>query len=753
MFAALLSFIKKNKLLPVMSDTERQALESGTVWVDGELFSGNPDFSKILSNAYSSLSKEEQEFLDGPTDELCRMANRWEIAESRRVPEDIIQFIKDQGFMGLNVPKEHGGKGFSTLGKSAVMTKLVSAGGAVATYVIIPNSLGAAELIHVYGTDEQKHHYLPKLAKGEYVPCFGLTEPTAGSDAASIKAEGIVFKEGDELKIRMNFRKRYITLAPAANLISLAVRVSDPDNHLGKGEDVGITVVLLEKGTDGLQIGDHHLPIGDAFYNGPIIGNDVVVNVNDIIGGTEYAGQGWRMLMEQLAGGRAVSLPAGAVGSMQAAAAVTGPYSMVRQQFGMSIGEMEGIQEPLARINGLTYLFEAARVFTCSAIDEGEAPPVLSAILKQQSTKTARELTINGMDVFSGAGVMQGPNNILGPAYCTAPVSITVEGANIMTRSLIIFGQGAILCHPHARNVVKAVEAEDVPSFRSAMLGWMGHLAMTSIRVVVRGLTRGWSKPAAAGGVTGKYYRRLSWASARYALMTDLAMFLIGGELKSKSKLTGRYADALSWMYLATCTLRRFEAEGRRPEDEVLMRWSVEYALARVQEAFDGMYANFEAPVIGLWLRTIGRLSLKINPLGSEPSDRLGAEVARVTQTLDERYHRLTPMVASADENTAGAGRLIKAMRLLQDAEPHLVKVRKAIKARQLPRSAPESLAQAALEAGIIDKAGANAIEIAQSARLEAIEVDVFTPDEYFRNVAPAGIEQSGIETKQAVNA
>ncbi|MGH8562082.1 MAG: acyl-CoA dehydrogenase, partial [Nevskiales bacterium] len=507
MFSILMKWMQANKILPQISDTERQALEAGTVWVDGEFFGGNPDFSKMLGEAYNQLSAEEQAFMDGPVEELCHMIDRNEIARTHVIPEHITEFVKKNGFMGLNVPREYGGREFSTLGKSSVMAKLSPYSITVGTLVVIPNSLGAAELIVHYGTQAQKDHYLPKLAKGEYVPCFGLTEPTAGSDAASIKAEGIVFKDSDgQLKLKLNFRKRYITLAPIANLVTLACRLRDPQNLLGKGEDAGITCVLIHKGTPGFSSGDYHEPIGEAFYNGPLIGKDVVVPVDNIIGGAAYAGLGWKMLMEQLAGGRAVSLPAGAVGGMKAAMAATGAYSMVRQQFGIAIGRMEGVEEKVGKVAALTYMAEAARVYGCSAVDSGQQPPVTSAILKAYTTELARELAIDAMDVFSGAGVMQGPNNIVGRGYAAAPTAITVEGANIMTRTLMIFGQGATRCHPYALNVVHGVEQGDVAKFRSNLLGWFGHVFMGFVRALVRGLTRGWTVSVPVSGPTARYY-------------------------------------------------------------------------------------------------------------------------------------------------------------------------------------------------------------------------------------------------------
>jgi acyl-CoA dehydrogenase len=751
MFGLMMKWMKANKILPQISDTERMALEAGHVWIDGEFFAGNPDFARMLGESYSKLNAEEQAFLDGPVNELLSMIDRYEIARTRRIPEHVVDFIKQQGFMGLLIPKEYGGKDFSTLAISTVMHKISPYSTSVSTLVVIPNSLGAAELINVYGTPEQKSHYLPRLASGEYVPAFGLTEPTAGSDAASIKAEGLVFKDGDgQVKIKLNFRKRYITLAPIANLVTLACKLKDPQNLLGKGTEAGITCVMIHKGTPGFTSGDHHEPIGEAFENGPLLGKDVVVPASNIIGGPAYAGLGWKMLMEQLAGGRAVSLPAGAVGGMKAAMAVTGPYSMVRQQFGIQIGRMEGIEDKVGRIAALTYMAEGARVYACSALDNGIQPPVTSGVLKCYTTELARQLVTDAMDVFSGAGVMQGPNNILGRGYASAPVGITVEGANIMTRTLMIFGQGATRCHPYALNVVKGVETGDVSLFRSNLLGWIGHFFKGIGRSFVRGLTRGWtvSVPDVAPE-TKAYYRRLGWSAARFGLLTDLAMFAIGGKLKARGKLTGRYADALAWMLLGFSALRRFEAEGRRKEDLPLVHYALRYSLAQVQQAFEGIYENFDG-AFGLLTRTIGALWLRLNPVGAMPTDRDSHLAALTIQSYNEQYHRLTDGVFAPAEGTPGAGRLIKAFRLVTEAHAVAERIILAQKARKLPRGKlPAEVADEALQAGIISMPEAKLLRDALAARTEAVEVDVFTPDEYYVGAD----EDSGREMKKAVNA
>lgn len=733
MFGLLMNYMKANKILPQISDTERQALEAGSVWIDGEFFGGNPDFKKMLAENYSRVSPEEQAFLDGPCEQLLQMIDRYEIARTKRVPEPVMEFLKKEGFMSFLIPKEYGGKQFSKLAISTIMAKVMPVNGAVGTFVVIPNTLGAAELILQYGTGAQKDHYLPRLARGEYIPCFGLTEPTAGSDAASIKAEGLVFRDTDgELKLKLNFRKRYITLAPVANIATIACKLHDPQNLMGKGEDVGITCVLIHKGTPGFSNGDHHEPIGDAFANGPLYGKDVIIPAANIIGGIARAGEGWKMLMEQLAGGRAVSLPAGAIGGAKLVAAATGAYSMVRQQFGIPIGRMEGVEDKVGKIAGLSYLLEAARVYACSALDAGHEPPVTSAVLKAYTTEIAHQLVTEGMDVAAGAGVMLGPNNILASGYSSAPVGVTVEGANIMTRTLIIFGQGATRCHPYALKVVNGAEQNDVAMFRNNLLGWFGHLFMGFGRTVVRGLTRGWtvSVPDVAPA-TKTYYRRLGWAAARYGLLTDLAMFAIGGKLKARGKLTGRYADALAWQLLGFSALRRFEAEGRKAEDLPLVHYALNYSLAQTQQAYEGIYANFDG-AIGVLLRLFGTISLRINPIGVMPTDAMSHAAALTIQSHNAQFLRLAENSFLPQEGTPGIGRLLRAFRLVTEAAPILVKIHSAQKAKRLPRGAAEELAAEAAHKGVITREEANQVTAALSARLEAIEVDVFKPEQYY---------------------
>lgn len=746
MFHSIMMGMKKAGALPRLSDTERQALEAGDVWAEGEFFGGNPDFRKLLSESYGQLSAEEQAFMDGPCEELIRMCDTWEIGRTRQVPDEVFDFMADNGFFALLIPKEHGGKGFSVLGRSAIMAKIQAAGAAVASIVIIPNSLGAAELTEKYGTREQKEHYLPRLAKGEYIPCFGLTELTAGSDAASLKADGIVFKDDDgHLKAKLNFAKRYITLAPIANLISLAVRLKDPDGLLGGDEDLGITVMLLHKGMDGLSIGKRHDPMGVAFHNGPIYGENVICPLANTIGGIDYVGKGWKMLMESLAGGRAISLPASAVGGSRMLAAVTGAYSMVREQFDIPIGLMEGPQSKVARLAGLQYLMEATRVYACSAVDAGHEPPVISAILKQQTTEMMRELSIDAMDVMAGAAIQRGPNNIVSDAYIGAPINITVEGANILTRTLIIYGQGANRSHPYARKLVESVEAEDSKAFRGALLGWVGGMVVNFGRGIVRYLTRGWTAGSPVKGETATYYRRLGWASTRFAILSDLAMIFMGAKLKAKGNFTGRLADVLSWLFLCTATLRRFEAEGRRDEDLPMVHYALNYGLKQIQDGFEGVYANFDAPVVGWWFKTVGSWLLRLNPIGRGVSDDLLAPTAKVMQTPGEQWDRLMSGVYVPEDGDRGMGRLLKAFRMMAAVAPIHGKIIKAVRARTLPKGHPADLVDAALEAGVITAAEADQVRAARAAQYEAYAVDEFTPEEYVRVGSATEVSESFI--------
>ncbi len=738
MFKILLDTLRKNGIAPQMSNTERAALEAGDVWIEGELFSGRPSFRRLLEESYPRLSEREQAFLDGPVEEVCKLVDRERTAREKELAPDVWQALKKHRFFGLALPERYGGHAFSSLALSAVIGKLTTCSPTLSSVVIIPNSVGPGELLVEVGTDEQREHYLPRLARGDEIPCFALTEPTAGSDAAAMTSRGEVFRGDDgELYLRLDWNKRYITLAPIATLIGLAFRLYDPDELLGKGEDVGITCALVPSSLPGVEIGLRHDPLGVPFHNGPTSGHGVVIPAKQIIGGPEQAGRGWQMLMEALSGGRAVSLPAGAAAAAKHIARVTGAYSVVRQQFGLSIGLFEGIEEPLARIAGLSYLVEAARVFTCGSVDSGHRPAVASAIIKYNTTELTRRLAIDGMDVLGGAAICRGPRNLMADAYVGSPIGITVEGANILTRTLIVFGQGALRCHPHAHGFLESIRKGDARGFRRALFGQIGHVLGNAWRSFFYGWSRGLFAGSPVSGPTAKYYRRLAWASARYAFYADLAMFTYGGRLKVCGKLTGRFADVLSWMYLGFAALRRFEAEGRRAEDLPLVQWSAEYALDRVQEGFEGIFRNFDVPLIGALLRGPASWWTRLNPIGAAPSDALGARAAAVLSHPGEQRDRLIDGLFRPHAEGHQLNLLEEAFELVAASAPAIAKIRRAVRVGELPKGPPEKLISAAADAGVISRDEAELIEKATAARLQAIQVDAMTLEELRGEISP----------------
>ncbi|MDZ4084966.1 MAG: acyl-CoA dehydrogenase, partial [Bdellovibrionales bacterium] len=529
-------------IMPTISDTERIALEAGTVGAEGELFSGSPDFKKLMAEPYPNMTPEEQAFLNGPVDRLCEAIDDWEVWEERDISPAAWEIIKKERFLGMIIPKEYGGLGFSALAHSEVIKKLSSRSIPACISVMVPNSLGPAELLIHYGTDEQKKRMLPRLATGEEIPCFALTEPTAGSDAGSITSEGTLFKgEDGKLYMKLNWNKRWITLAAISTILGLAFRLRDPQNLLGKGEDLGITCALIPTKTPGVIVGQRHDPLGTPFYNCPTQGKDVVVSVDTIVGGLEGAGRGWLMLMECLAAGRGVSLPAQSAGGTALITRVISAHASIRKQFGMPIGMMEGVEEPIARIAGFNYLLEAMRKYTLGALDKGIKPAVTTAMAKYNATEIGRKAINDGMDVIGGAGISLGPKNLLGHLYIATPIGITVEGANIMTRTLIIFGQGAMRAHPYAYKEVDAIGRGDLVAFDAAFWGHIGHVTKNLFRAIVLSWTRGLLAFSPVGGSTARYYRKLSWASATFAIMADIAMGSLGGTLKARQMITGRF--------------------------------------------------------------------------------------------------------------------------------------------------------------------------------------------------------------------
>ena len=745
--------------LPSMSQTERDALEAGTVWWEGELFAGRPDWTKLLSYPWPTLTAEERAFLDNETSELCRLTDDWKATQCQDLPPEVWQYIRDKGFLGMIIPREYGGKGFSAYAHSQVVTKLSTRSSAPAVTVMVPNSLGPAELLLHYGTPEQKAHYLPRLAKGLEIPAFALTSPWAGSDAASIPDTGVVctgqWQGREVLGMRVSFDKRYITLAPVCTVFGLAFRLVDPDGLLGANPDLGITCALVPHDHPGVEIGRRHFPLNAVWMNGPIRGRDVFMPLDFIIGGPQMAGQGWRMLMECLAAGRSISLPGSNTGMQKMTARAVGAYARVRYQFKTAIGRFEGVEEALTRIGANTYLSDAARVMTAGAIDLGEKPSVVSAIVKYHVTERARQTVNDGMDVVGGKGICLGPQNMLGRAYQQIPVGITVEGANILTRSLILFGQGAIRCHPHVLDEMHAAQANDIGAFDKAFWGHIGYTVSNAVRALVMGITGSHfvGVPQQIAPETRRYYQQLTRFSAAFAFLADISMGTMGGALKRKEKLSARLGDILSLMYLASATLRRYEAEGRQAADAPLMHWAIWDCMFKAQNAFEGVIANFPNTLFATLLRRV-----VVFPLGRPyvvPSDRLGHEVAKLLIEPSATRDRLTSDVYLPDDVEEPAGALEAALLATIVAEPVEAKVKQAQKQGRfdpglLVGGGVDALWQRAFDAGVITADEFVLMKRRGELRDKVIRVDDF-PYDFGLRAALAEIEPNDSRPLRAV--
>nr|HEX4315350.1 acyl-CoA dehydrogenase [Kofleriaceae bacterium] len=705
--------------LPRMGDTERVALEAGTVWWDGELFSGAPDWERIVRFRPQPLTGDERAFVDGPCAHLCRLLDDHAIRAAGDLPAAAWDVIRHERFMGMIIPRDYGGLGFSAAAHSAVVAKLASRSAAAAVTVMVPNSLGPAELLLRYGTDAQKHYYLPRLASGREVPCFALTEPHAGSDAAAIRATGVVcvVDRGGrpELGLRLSWDKRYITLAPVATVLGLAFTLHDPDHLLGPTVDLGITCALVPVSTPGVWIGHRHDPMSMAFQNGPTRGVDVIVPLDHIIGGPAMIGHGWRMLMESLSAGRSLSLPADACGAAQLATRVIGAYASVREQFGMPIGRFEGVQGALGRIAGTMYWMNAVRTVTAGAVDGGARPAVVSAIAKRWSTEALRRIANDAMDVAGGYGICKGPRNPLASIYEGAPVGITVEGANGLTRSLIVFGQGAIRCHPFALAELAAVGAHDVAAFDRALAGHVGHAIRNAARSFVLALTGGAIESVPADGAARGVLRRLACASASFALVADAAMGTLGGKLKRAEHLSGRMADALGWMYVAAATVNRFVAE---PGDAELFAWATDEALWNANEALRGAIEDVPNRAVAAALRVL------VFPLGMRarpPSDRMASAAAGKLLGGDPARQRLTADMFVPGARDPGLGRLEHALELALAARPLLARVHEVARLRGTDDVA-------AVARDVLAPHERALVAQAEAARDDAIQVDAFPP-------------------------
>ncbi|MCG4453559.1 acyl-CoA dehydrogenase [Pseudomonas sp. MMS21-TM103] len=725
------------RVLPPMSATERDAIEAGSVWWDGELFSGRPDWDKLLAYPKAQLSEEEQAFIDGPTEELCAMVSDWEIGQQMDLPAKAWEHIKQHGFFALIIPKEYGGKGFSAYAHSQVAMKLATRSGDLASTVMVPNSLGPAELLLHYGTDEQRQHYLPRLARGDDIPCFALTGPLAGSDAGAMPDTGIICKgqwQGEEvLGLRLNWEKRYITLGPVATLLGLAFKAYDPDHLLGEQEDLGISLALVPTETPGVEIGRRHLPLGAAFMNGPNSGKDVFIPLNYLIGGQDMLGKGWMMLMNCLSVGRSISLPAGATGSAKFTSLVTGQYCQIREQFNVPLAAFEGIQEALARIGGNTWLMDSARILTAGAVDLGEKPSVLSAILKYHLTERGRECVSHAMDVHGGKGIIMGPNNYLGRAWQGAPISITVEGANILSRNLMIFGQGAIRCHPYVLKEMALAGREDkeqaLLEFDALLLQHIGFAVSNAASSLILSLGLGRLSDAPGDNLSRPYFRALNRLAAAFALIADLSMMLLGGELKRRERLSARLGDVLSHLYLASAALKRYHDLDYPAHSRPLLCWAMEESLGHAERALDELLSNFPNKPLGCALRVL------VFPFGRRhkgPSDAQDAQVAEIIgrNSGDPALEELLAGCYRPQVQNDPVGALQQAMDLLQSVQPLQKKLHQALKDGQLQEAPEQSLIDAAASAGILTAEEAQSLQQAEAARRLVIDIDDFAKEE-----------------------
>ena len=733
------------RLMPPMSVTEREALEAGTVWWDGELFSGKPDWKRLLAYPAPVLSDEERAFIDGPVETLCAMLDDWEITHERAdLPPAVWDYIRDNGFLGMIIPRSYGGLGFSAYAHSCVVMKIASRSVTAAVTVMVPNSLGPAELLLHYGTDAQKHHYLPRLARGDEIPCFALTGPWAGSDAGSMPDTGIVCRqdyegEKDVLGIRLNWEKRYITLGPVATVLGLAFKLYDPDGLLGGQESLGITLALIPTDTPGIEIGRRHLPLNIPFQNGPNRGRDVFIPMDWVIGGQAMIGKGWQMLMESLAAGRSISLPALSTGAGKLAARATGAYARIRRQFHLPIGYFEGVEEALARIAARTWMMDAVRTLTVGAVDLGEKPAVISAIAKYNLTETMRKVVDDAMDIQGGSGICLGPSNFIGRTYQAVPISITVEGANILTRSMIIFGQGAMRCHPWLIREIEAVRDDDQrhgrKRFDRALFGHIGFTLSNIARAFFLGLSG--ARLVRAPDVDARlkpYYRQITRMSAAFALISDMSLLALGGALKRKEKLSGRLADCLSHLYLASASLRHYQTSGRPEALLPLVRWSCEESLHEIQKAMIELLRNYPLRPVA-WL-----LRILVFPFGQRyrrPADDLGHICARLLLSPSPARDMLTAGIYAPREGDDKLALIEQALEASIAIEPVERLMRKAVHdGRIVEDGCRGSVADQALAAGIID-AEQHAQYIDYERRVRAvIMVDDFDTD-FNRRVPP----------------
>jgi len=724
-------------VLPEMSSTEREALEAGDVWWEAEMFRGKPQWNKLLDFKYTPLTKEEQSFLDNECETLCSMMDDWKADfEDKDLPPAVWQYIKDHGFFAMLIKKEYGGLGFSARAQSEVVTKLATKSISLAVTVVVPNSLGPGELLMHYGTDAQKKQWMPGLVNGTEIPCFGLTGPEVGSDATNMPDSGVVeFGEHEgkrTLGIRLNFSKRWITLAPVATVVGLAFKLRDPNGLLKStlGDEAksdgeyGITCALIPAKHPGVQIGRRHYP-GSAFMNGPIFGKDVFIPIDWIIGGPAKAGKGWRMLVECLSAGRGISLPALATAAGQTAYRMVGGYGRIRRQFKTAIGKFEGVQEATGRIAGLSYTLEAMRVLTASAVDHC-SPSVVTAMAKYHMTELMRKIIIDAMDVMAGRGVQQGPRNPLALAYKAAPIAITVEGANILTRNLMIFGQGAIRCHEFVFPEMEAARTDDLKAFDKLLFGHIGFSINRGVRAFTLGLTGAALAKSPMTGVTSHYFKQLERMSASLAFTADLTMGVLGGELKRKERLSARLGDVLSQLYIASSALKFFIENGQKEEEVTHLRWAVDNALFEIGKAFDEFFRNFPVrPVSALMRFVVFPGGVPYQPV----SDKLNQNIAEMLMEPTALRDRLTKLVYINGGAEDPIGRIEHTFNLLLKAEAPYLKYFKAMSKGELSGETVTARLQHAVTQKLLTADEAKLVEAYDAARYDAILTDDFTKE------------------------
>ncbi|MGZ9096921.1 MAG: acyl-CoA dehydrogenase [Micavibrio sp.] len=729
---ALAQFKKVNNSI---SPTQRAALESGTVGFERSIFAGSPDWSGLMKTPAPKLSAEEQSFLDNETEELCRLIDDWKIRdELKDLSPEVWDYLKTKKFFGMIIPKEYGGLGFSAYGHATIVAKIATRSGTVAATAMVPNSLGPGELLMQYGTDEQKNHYLPRLADGREVPCFSLTSPQAGSDATNLKDEGVVFKGDDgKLYLRLNWEKRYITLAPVATLFGLAFRLKDPDHLLGDKEDIGITLALIPADTKGMTKGFRHRPMGTPFQNGPHWGEDVVIPVESIIGGPKFAGQGWNMLVDCLSIGRSISLPASSAGMARFATRATGAYSFIRQQFGTSLSQMEGVQEALARIGGLTYMIDSARTLPLQDLDLAHAagkqarPAVASAILKYHTTEAGRQIILDAMDIHGGKAVVEGPNNPISGLYQGMPVGITVEGANIMTRSLMIFGQGAFLAHPYTLDELRAAKNNDAAAAGKLLRKHLCNIFNNAGRAFLHGLTNSFFSASPEKDSGAAFYKQINRLSAAFAFTANITMLTLQAGLMRKERTSALLGDVLSNLYMASQVLRRWNLDGRKEEDAPLMKWAATHCIHKAENALYEVIENHPNKIAKFLLKPL------IFPLGrmtAKPSHNLDHKVASILANPGETRDRLTKEMYLPKEGHEYLARLENAFALAHQAQPHEQALAKAVKKGQISQSENHAaMLKEAEDKGLITAENADLVRRTQAAREDVVQVDYYNND------------------------